>query len=498
MRTNIVRASFLILITAASILFSLPSFFQSSSPFFQAIGASPVPLGLDLKGGASVLLEVDMESANKGFLSRTAHSLRQALRAEKICVKNIQITSESISFSAEGDQALSIVKKSAGQDFMVKKEGSVITVTPSAAALSSQQSMLVEQSMDILGRRIDESGTKEANILRQGFNRILVQMPGVSDTRELLTLLGKTAQLNFHLMAKSEFGSLRAPSLEGARTYFLQHLPEINGDMLVDAQPSFDDSGQPAVSFRLNAVGARKFAAVTKKNIGSPFAIVLDGKVVSAPVIQSTIAGGSGIITGQFSTQEARQLAILLRSGALPADIKVLEESCVGPDLGADSIKLGQSATILSIAFLFVFMWVIYGLHFGTVANIGLALNITLLIAGMSLLETTLTLPGIAGIALTLGMAVDANVLIFERIKEELHSGQPFLTAIHTGFKRALITIVDSNVTTLMGAFFLYQFGNGPVRGFAVSLSLGILVSMFTAITISRNIIMLTAKEKNV
>lgn len=493
---KVLRLTFLLFVICASFIYALPSFLQRTPSCLGALGAQSIPLGLDLKGGASVLLEVNLESANKNFLSRTAQNIRQSLRAEKIGLRNLSVSNEKILFDLPSLDALPLIRRTVGRDFTVTHQNNIVTIVPAETTLQNQQSLLVEQSIDILGRRIDESGTKEASILRQGFNRILVQMPGVSDTSELLSLLGRTAQLNFHLMAKTEAGALRAPSSEGGRMYFLQNIPDVNGDMLVDAQPSFDDSGQPAVSFRLNAVGARKFGATTKSNVGKPFAIVLDGKVISAPVIQTPITGGSGIITGHFTAQEARQLAILLRSGALPADISVLEESCVGPDLGADSIQKGQLATIFAILWLFAFMWIIYGLRFGTVANIALTLNVTLLICCMALLETTLTLPGIAGIALTLGMAVDANVLIFERIKEELQSGTAFLQAVKLGFKRALITIVDSNVTTLMGAFFLYQFGNGPVRGFAVSLSLGIVISMFTAITISRNLILLGNKEK--
>jgi len=497
------KVSFLGFITLLSVIYTVPTFFPNCAkhPIFKYFNAQPTPLGLDLKGGASVLLEVDLESANKSYLQRLAQSTRQFLRAEKVSAKFIQIQGNSLLIGSEKSFADS-VQKALGRGIHITydEQQSCFVATPSGAIFEEQQSMLVEQSIGIVGRRIDESGTKEANILRQGFNRFLVQVPGLADTTHLLSLIGRTAQLNFHLFASksSAFGSLKIPDANQKNTmYSLQPLPDVAGDMLVDAQPSFDDNGQPAVSFRLNAIGARKFGEVTKKNIGKPFAIVLDKKVISAPVIQSAITGGSGIISGHFTTAEARQLAILLRSGALPADLKILEESTVGPDLGSDSITLGKNATLVSIAILFIFVWVVYGALFGTVANASLALNLSLLISVMSILEATLTLPGIAGIALTLGMAVDANVLIYERIKEELALGNTLQKSLKAGFKRAIATIVDSNVTTLLGAFFLYQFGSGPVRGFAISLSLGIILSMFTAITLTRIMLQIALRNKS-
>lgn len=483
-----------------SILYTAPTFCPSCAkhPFFQAIGAAPIPLGLDLKGGASVLLEVDLKSANKNYLLSLLRNTRQFLRSHKISPRSLNVENDTIVIAMPQEHE-DVLKQALPRNTQVTYESAHFIIRPSDAVFEEQQALLVEQSISIVSRRIDESGTKEASVLRQGFNRFLVQVPGLKDTSHLLDLLGKTAQLNFHLMApkNSTFGALAVPDAqEPRRVYYLQPIPDVAGDMLTDAQPSFDDNGQPAVSFRLNSIGARKFAEITKKNIGKPFAIVLDKKVISAPVIQTVISGGSGIISGHFSATEARQLAVLLRSGALPADLKILEETSVGPDLGADSIQLGKIATFISIAFLFVFVWAVYGGVFGTVANISLLLNILLLLALMSLIESTLTLPGIAGIALTLGMAVDANVLIYERIKEELALGNDLYTALKTGFKRAIATIVDSNVTTLLGAFFLYQFGSGPVRGFAISLSLGIMLSMFTAITSTRIMLHLALRKK--
>jgi preprotein translocase subunit SecD len=264
--------------------------------------------------------------------------------------------------------------------------------------------------------------------------------------------------------------------------------------MLIDSQPTQDEMGGWAVSFMLDATGARRFAEVTKKNIGRPFAIILDGKVISAPVIQSEIPSGSGRITGTFTLKEARDLSILLRAGALPAPLTVLEEKTVGPDLGADSIEAGKIATFLSVIFVLVFMFVMYGLIFGFAANVALMMNLVLLLAALTLVNATLTLPGIAGIALTLGMAVDANVLIYERIKEELKNGHSILPSISMGYERAMSTIVDSNVTTLIGAGLLYVFGTGAVKGFAVTLSLGIMISMFTAISLTRVFVLMWIK----
>ena len=493
------RIIFLGFCALVAFVYSIPTFVSNCScgrGVLEALGAKPVHLGLDLKGGASILLEVNLQSANKNLLQRMAHSTRRFLRDEKVSVSNIDIDGEALVIATSPDTK-DLVQRALGHhvDVTYDKERGAFIARPNSSFLIEQQSLLVEQSLDVVSRRIDESGTKEAQVLRQGFNRILVQVPGVDSTENLRVLLGRTAQLNFHLTAQG-VGSMKLPDKQKGSYHSLQPLPSVTGDSLVDAQPSFDDNGQPAVSFRLNSIGARKFGEVTKQNIGKPFAIVLDRKVISAPVIQSPITGGSGIITGSFSPGEARQLAILLRSGALPADLVVLEETTVGPDLGADSIQLGKVATYFSISLLFIFVWVMYGGVFGTVANISLLFNITLLIALMAALETTLTLPGIAGMALTLGMAVDANVLIYERIKEELSAQVSLSEALHTGFSRAITTIIDSNVTTLLGAFFLYQFGSGSVRGFAVSLSLGILLSMFTAITLTRSMLHIALRKK--
>jgi preprotein translocase subunit SecD len=357
------------------------------------------------------------------------------------------------------------------------------------------------QSIEIVRRRVDEFGTTEPTIQRQGEDRILVQLPGVNEPERVKRLIGQTAKMTFHLVddrfqpggpmpatpppgtffAKEE--SARTPGAPPV-TYVLKRRVAVSGDSLVDSQPTFEQ-GRPVVSFRFDSLGARKFAQVTQQNVGKPFAIVLDGKIISAPVIREPILGGSGIISGSFTAEEANDLAVLLRAGALPAPMTILEERTVGPDLGADSVADGEIACLIGFIAVVVFMFLIYA-TFGLFANVALLLNLVILVGAMSVLQSTLTLPGIAGIVLTLGMAVDANVLIFERIREELRAGRTTLSAIDAGYQRAFSAILDSNLTTLIAAILLFEFGSGPVRGFAVTLAIGLLTSMFTAIMVTR------------
>ena len=364
------------------------------------------------------------------------------------------------------------------------------------------QTATVEQSIEIIRRRLDPDGTKEPIIQRQGLERILVQLPGVDDPERVKRLLGRTARLTFQLVdtritAQEARQSGRVPPgsvlLEGAKpedpSYVVERRVMVSGDMLDQASASFDQQSRPAVTFQLNALGGKKFGRVTGENIGRPFAIVLDGKVVSAPVIQSQIFT-NGQITGNFSVEETQELSLILRAGALPAPLIVLEERSVGPGLGADSIAAGKIAAIVGMVLVIVYMFVSYGL-FGLFADIALCVNIILILAALSALQATLTLPGIAGIVLTMGMAVDANVLIFERIREEVKAGRSVRAAIEAGYDRAISTIIDSNLTTLFAALFLFIFGSGPIKGFAVTLSLGIITSMFTAILVTRLIITL-------
>ncbi|MCK5501082.1 MAG: protein translocase subunit SecD, partial [Tritonibacter mobilis] len=348
-------------------------------------------------------------------------------------------------------------------------------------------------------RRIDEVGTREPTIQRQGSDRILIQVPGIGSAAELKEIIGTTAQLTFNPVvsrgsdadASAGIGNKVIPSIDEPGTYYtVESAPVVTGEELVDAQPAFDQNGQPAVNFRFNTAGARKFGDYTAQNIGAPFAIVLDDEVISAPVIRSHIPGGSGIITGNFSVEDSTQLAVLLRAGALPAELQFLEERTIGPELGQDSIDAGKVATVVAFAAVLVFMVLSYGL-FGFFANIALILNIALIFGALSLIGGTLTLPGIAGIVLTVGMAVDANVLIFERIREELKAGRGPARAIDEGYAKALSAIVDANITTFITAVILFAIGSGPVRGFAITLGLGILTSVFTAIFVTRLIIVM-------
>ncbi|MDC0531047.1 protein translocase subunit SecD, partial [Alphaproteobacteria bacterium] len=357
--------------------------------------------------------------------------------------------------------------------------------------------------------RIDETGTNEPSIQQQGVDRIIVQLPGLDDPSRIKKLLGKTAKLNFQLAHPSIFSedikaNSKAPpgyvvlvdDKDPDRFYMINKRVMVSGEMLKDANPTFDRNNSPSVSFQLSALGGKKFGRVTGKHIGRPFAIVLDGKVVSAPVIQSQIFS-SGQITGNFSTRETNDLALVLRSGALPAPMIILEERSVGPGLGEDSIQSGKMASVIGLIAVMIFMFITYGM-FGLFANIALGCNIIFIIALLSLIQATLTLPGIAGIVLTMGMAVDANVLIFERIKEEYNLGRKVSDAIEAGFQRAISTIIDANLTTLFAALALFSFGSGPIKGFSVTLMIGIATSMFTAIIITKYIVLFYTKKKDI
>jgi preprotein translocase subunit SecD len=355
------------------------------------------------------------------------------------------------------------------------------------------------QSIEIVRRRIDETGTREPTIQRQGKNRIVVQLPGIDDPDRIKSLLGKTAKLTFQMVdiqasvedalaGRVPPGSRLLPGEDpqtGPSHYVVRRRIMVSGDRLVDASSGFDQNNRSAVFIRFDQVGARQFGRATQENVNRPFAIVLDGKVISAPVINEPILGGTAQITGDFSVAEAQDLALLLRAGALPAPLRVVEERTVGPGLGKDSIAAGETASIIGMVLVIGFMIVTYG-RFGIMADIALFFNVVLILAVLSLLQATLTLPGIAGIILTIGMAVDANVLIFERIREEVRYGRSPFNAVEIGYQRALTTIIDSNLTTLFAAVFLYSFGSGPIRGFAVTLAIGILTSMFTAIMLTR------------
>jgi preprotein translocase subunit SecD len=382
-------------------------------------------------------------------------------------------------------------------DIEARAEDGVIIVTLSEAERAATDDRTMRTALEIVRNRIDEAGTREPTIMRQGADRILVQVPGVGSAQEVKDLIGTTAQLTFHPVVSSTAdpeadpgpGNILLPSRDNPGEYLaLERTPVVSGEELVDAQPAFDQNGRPAVNFRFNGPGAIAFGNYTADNIGTRFAIVLDEEVISAPVIQSHIPGGSGIITGQFTVEETTELAVLLRSGALPAELVFLEERTVGPELGQDSIEAGRMAAMVALLAVFGFMVLAYG-FFGVFATIALVVNLVLLLGAMSVIGATLTLPGIAGIVLTMGMAVDSNVLIYERMRDEIRAGKRPAQVIDAGFDRALSAIVDANVTTLIVAIVMFFLGAGPIRGFAVTLGIGIITTLFSAVFVTRLII---------
>ncbi len=479
--------------------------------------SSLVNLGLDLRGGVHLLAEVQVEDVYAARMQATWPAVRDALRPERGTVGTIRLQQSApdelrvrIGEPAGMPRALEVVRGLAtpvqtltgvgANDIEVRADGpDVIVVTLSDAEKLASDERTVQQSLEIVRRRIDEVGTREPTIQRQGSDRIVIEVPGIGSAAELKAIIGTTAQLTFNPVVSRTSDAAQAPGVgnklvpsldEPGLFYVIESAPVVTGEDLVDAQPSFDQNGNPAVSFRFNTSGARRFGDYTADNIGSPFAIVLDDEVVSAPVIQSHIPGGSGIITGRFDVEESTNLAVLLRAGALPAELVFLVEETVGPQLGQDSIDAGKVATVIAFAGVLTFMILSYGL-FGLFANIALIINIGLIFGLLSLIGGTLTLPGIAGIVLTVGMAVDANVLIFERIREELKSARGPARAIELGYEKALSAILDANITTFITAVILFAMGSGPVRGFAITLGLGILTSVFTAIFVTRLLVVM-------
>ena len=451
-------------------------------------------LGLDLQGGSHLLLQVDLKSVMGDRLDSMADAARSELRKGDITYSNLSSTRDGITLTLKDpardrDAAYKILRGlDAGTDIKIDTETGKVDVVLSEQGMTDIRTQVVNQSIEIVRRRIDETGTREPVIQRQGSDRIVLQLPGVDDPARIKDLLGRTAKLGFHLLdgeaMRAGPSSRSLPMQDGTGEVIVKKRALITGDMLVDSQPGFDRNA-PVVTFRFNAVGARNFCNATRENIGKPFAIVLDEQVISAPVIQDAICGGSGQIFGNFTVKEAADLSLLLRAGALPAPLEVVEERSVGPSLGSDSVESGKMASYVAFAFVFVFMFATYGL-FGVFACIALVMNIVFIFAVMGLMQATLTLPGIAGIVLTMGMAVDANVLIYERIREEMRSGRSLISSVDKGFQLAFNTIVDSNLTSLIVALILFSFGTGPVKGFAVSTSVGIITSMFTATMLTR------------
>ena len=494
------RIMVIIGICLVGIFFAIPNLMPEKAASFPKWW-QPVNLGLDLQGGSNLLLEVKIDDVLKERMDTIEESVRQTLRENRIRYQSLTATPNDVKVKIENansrTKAISLFRK-LDRDYDVSENAEgLITITYTEMALANLKSQVVDQSIEIVRRRIDALGTKEPVIQRQGADRIVVQLPGEQNPEAVKTLLGKTAKMSFHLVdsrssaADARRGMISSTSklvkgVEG-ETYVLGRKAIVTGEHLVDAQPSFQE-GEAVVSFKFDTVGGKKFGEVTRDNIGERLAIVLDNEVISAPVIQSAIMGGNGIISGNFTVKSANDLALLLRSGALPAPLEVLEERTVGAGLGADSIRSGAIACVIGLAAVVLFIIGAYGL-FGIFTTVAVFINLFMMLGVLSLISATLTLPGIAGIILTIGMAVDANVLIFERMREEVKYGRSPRDAAEAGFTEAWTTIVDSNLTTLVAALVLFYFGTGPVRGFAVTLAIGIATSMFTSVTVTRVII---------
>ena len=498
-----------ILICLLGVLFALPNMVgqKTLDALPSWLPKHTINLGLDLQGGSHLLLEVDIGSVVKERLDGERETLRAQMIKERIGYTGITADQGRIAVNlrepSDLDRLKTIVRTIDAELQVTAQPNGVVAIEYSEQALAKLKAQAVEQSISVVRKRIDELGTKEPTIAREGEDRVLVQVPGYGDPETLKKTIGKTAHMTFRFVdqessvADAQAGHVPPgddllpldDSESGRRPgqqpqYLVKKQIIVDGGNLIDAQTTFEDSA-PVVSFKFDAKGARDFGRATQENVGKLFAIVLDGKVISAPVIRSAILGGQGVIQGGFTVATANQLALLLRAGALPAPLTILEERTVGPDLGADAIHAGTVACAVALALVVMFMILFYGL-FGIYADIALFFNLMLMLAALSLLGATLTLPGIAGMALTMGMAVDANVLVNERIREEVRLGRGVISAVDAGFSRAYATIIDANVTHFVAGVFLFWLGSGPVKGFAVTLCLGIATSLFTTVLVSR------------
>jgi preprotein translocase subunit SecD len=492
----LLRTLLVIFVSVLSAIFILPNYAS-----YKWLPNSKINLGLDLQGGSHLLLEVDFDSYVHEQLNNLVTNLKKALRNEKLGYKNLNVVKQTLVFDVREPGELPKIKdivKNLDKNLLFEVDNNRATLSFSEYRLLDLQDKVIEQSLEIVRMRVDSEGTKEPVIQRQGNNYILLQVPGANDPNELRKILGKTAKLTFHLVEDSAdisqalSGGLKNNQMliegkNGESKFYMVVLkqPALTGDMLSDAQATFNQNSQAAVSFELSVTGSKIFAELTKDNPGRGLAIVLDGKLLSAPTINEPITGGKGIISGNFTVDSAGELALLLRAGALPAPLKIIEERTVGPNLGVDSIESGKKAALIGVSGVMIFMVWIYGI-FGIFANIALCAGIAYIMGSIGAIGATLTLPGIAGIILTVGMSVDANILIYERIREELRKGLSKFHAVRLGFDSAFGTIADSNITTLIAALLLYIFGSGVVKGFAVTLSIGIVASMFSAIVITK------------
>jgi len=525
----------IIAVTALAALFALPNLLPA--PVLEALpgwyAQSRINLGLDLRGGAHFLLEADLRSVLNERLTNLSDSVRGELRKNQVAFKEINIQGGTsvivvLRDEAQRPKALEAIR-AVDNSLVVSGNGDTIQLAYAPQDLYRKKKEVIDQSIEILRRRVDETGTIEPTIVRQGDDRILLQVPGIKDTTDLKRKINQTAKLTFHLVnedvatsgstsvlpptttlvpTREGMQALRATNAKAwdeiqaanprmspeqiCRRFQPPCLPIfkrviVGGEDLDDAKATFEQqNNRPIISFTFNSAGGRAFCAATRQNIGKRLAIQLDNEIISAPVVQSAICGGSGIITGQFTTQQTQEQALLLRSGALPATLTIIEERTVGADLGADAIHAGTVAAVVGTVLVMLFMFITYGPLFGGFANLAMSVNMLLVFAGMSVLGASLTLPGIAGLVLTVGMSVDSNVLIYERVREERNNGRSAFSALATGYDRALTAVIDSNLTALIAGVLLFGFGSGPIKGFATSLSLGLLTHLFTATVFTR------------
>jgi preprotein translocase subunit SecD len=504
-------------LAALAMLAALPSLFTFSNLRWPSVLPHPeVNLGLDLAGGSHILLEANPDQVKRQRLEAMDENVRQKLKTEApdVAIGDISTLNGTVSFMVENPAQIDKAREavlpltrgvgmSGQRDWDINVlDGNRVVLTPTQAGIDADVSRAMDTATEVVRKRIDALGTREPTIIRQGAQRIVVQVPGLKDPEALKSLLGQTAKLEFKLVDSTASptdvaqgivppGSEIVPCLDaracsGVASIAVRRLGGIKGDQLTDARQSNNSqTNEPIVNITFNTEGGGKFARLTTENVGKPFAIILDNKVISAPRINEPILGGSAQISGSFTTESANQLAISLRSGALPVDLKVVEERTVGPDLGADSIKKGGIAMLVGTVALMTFILVTYG-RFGVYANLALVVNVLMILGIMAVANTTLTLPGIAGFVLTIGAAVDANVLINERIREERHRGRRVVQAVEMGYKEASRAIFDANITNVIAAALMFFFGSGPVKGFAVVLVIGIITSVFTAVTMTR------------
>ena len=497
------KATLVILVISLAIIFTLPSLLykeNSNNWFFD----NKINLGLDLQGGSYLLLEVQTEVLMQEELNNISDSIQLIARGLQTNIINIISEEDEIQLRFSNNDKLEEIREKFKNNYRnvnVSINNNTMKIVINEIFKKNIKESAIKQSLEIVRKRIDESGTKEPLIQRSGKKRILLQLPGIKDPERIKELLGTTAKLTFHMVDDEDTISLKANRAPFGKIivadfynpeikYLVEKKSRVGGENLVDAKASFDPQEGHAVSFRFDTTGAQKFGKATSENVGKRFAVILDGVVITAPVINTAITGGSGIITGNFTSQEAADLSVLLRAGALPAPLSIIEERSVGPGLGADSIASGKIAAIIGMICVCIFMILIYGV-FGLLANLSLLANLFIIVSLLGTIGATLTLPGIAGIVLTIGIAVDANVLVFERIKEEANKTTSALEAVKNGFDKALSTILDANITTLIAALLLFVFGSGPIKGFSITLSLGVLASMFTAIMFTNFLIYL-------